>query len=60
MSGGWGETVRRMEFILCNRPEIKQKPFTRAFSEGMEHSVKKPVHAATGDSASETLSALAV
>lgn len=54
MSGGWGETVRRMEFILCNLREIKQKLFTRAFSEGMEHSVKKPVHVATGDSVSET------
>lgn len=49
-----------MEFVLYNLPEIKQKLFTRAFSEGMEHSVKKPVHVATGDSASETLSALAV
>lgn len=46
---GGGDSVRRMEFLLCNLPEIKQKLFTRAFSEGMERPVRKPISVATGD-----------
>lgn len=52
--GGGERLSEKMEFILCNLPEIKQKLSTRAFSEGVEHSMRRPV------TASETLSTLAV